>query len=277
MKKYHSVEELTFFDANCMIGRYCHFQENSFYTKERLKEEMEYFGIKEGLVYHAVAKEYVPQVGNKMLLDELKKETSLHGCWALLPPYTKEMPPPEALVREMLAAGIKTVRVIPNERINPTILHDWEQPYLLFSLSQWSMGSTFSALQEHRIPLFIDFNTFFPYIDRTDWDMIYRICKDYPQLPVVLVHFGWRTNRKLYALFAQCDNFYMDISGYWLYRGIESICQEFGPEKILFGTNMPLYDPGCSIMLVTHANISEEQKKLVAGDNLRRLLSNVIF
>lgn len=272
MKKYSTVEELNFFDANCMIGRYCYFQENSFYSKERLKEEMKYFGIKEALIYHAVAKEYVPQVGNKVLVDELEQEKSLHGCWTLLPPYTKEMSPPEIAVREMLAAEIKTCRAIPNERVGH---HGWEQPYLLFSLSQWSMGSTFSALQEHRIPIFIDFNTGFPYVDRTDWDMVYNICKSYPQLPVVLVHFGFRTNRRLYPLLAQCDNLYIEISGYWLYRGIESICKEFGPERILFGTNMPLYDPGCCIMLVTHANISEQQKKLIAGDNLRKLLSNV--
>lgn len=277
MKKYSTVEELNFFDANCMIGRYCYFKENSFYTKERLREEMRYFEIKEALVYHAVAKEYVPQAGNKMLLDELKDEKSLHGCWTLLPPYTKEMTPPEILVKQMSAVGIKACRVIPNERINPTMPHYWEQPYLLFSLSEWSMGSTFSVLEKHRIPVFIDFNTDFPYVDRTDWDMIYNICKNHPQLPVVLVHFGFRTNRRLYPLLAQCNNLYIEISGYWLYRGIESICKEFGPEKILFGTNMPLYDPGCLIMLVTHANVSEEQKKLIAGDNLRRLLNGVIL
>jgi predicted TIM-barrel fold metal-dependent hydrolase len=131
------------------------------------------------------------------------------------------------------------------------------------------------ALEEYKIPVFLDFDTGEPYNDRTDWDKVYEICRNYPNLPVVLVRFGWRVNRSLYALLAQCDNFYWEFSGTWLYRIVESVCKKFGPEHTLFGSNMPFTTPAVNLMLVTHADIGEEENKLIAGDNLRRLLGNV--
>ncbi|HIE30275.1 TPA: amidohydrolase [Candidatus Poribacteria bacterium] len=276
MSQYSSVEELEFFDANCMIGRPCHPSSGGagiLLNKNQLLEEMKYYGIKETLVYHAMAKEYDARIGNNILLEGIKEEDSLHGCWAVLPPYTDEMPAPEQLVQEMFQKGVKAVRLFPNHYENP-LIPEWSQ-HQRFYLSEWSMGTLFSVFEEHKIPVFLDFDTSEPYNDRTDWDKVYDICKNHSDVPIVLARFGWRVNRSLYALLAQCDNFYCELSGTWLYRIVESIAKKFGAERILFGSNMPFTTPAVNLMMITHAEISEEDKKLIAGDNLRRLLNNV--
>jgi predicted TIM-barrel fold metal-dependent hydrolase len=53
---------------------------------------------------------------------------------------------------------------------------------------------------------------------------------------------------------------------------LEYAVAELGPEKILFGTDMPLLDPHTQLAKVTGANISEQAKRAILGGNLVRLL-----
>lgn len=255
------MQRLKFFDVNCSIGRYCNFQKGSFYKKEDLLKEMEYYEIEEALVYHAVAKENDPIIGNNMLEREINGCNKLHGCYSILPTYTNEIESPEKFIDSMLKRNIRTVRLFPRN--------------YLFQVSKCSLGNFFKVLEKHRIPTLIDFGTDQPWLDYTDWDALYEICTSFPKLPVILVHFGLRTNRKLYPLLKQLNNLHIELSLYWLYRCIENICKLFGSERILFGTNMPLYDPGCIIPMITYANIKDDDKKLISGDNLRNLLKGV--
>jgi predicted TIM-barrel fold metal-dependent hydrolase len=56
---------------------------------------------------------------------------------------------------------------------------------------------------------------------------------------------------------------------------IEDIVKHFGPESLLFGTNMPQYTGTAAVSLLTYADISREDKQAIAGDNLRNLLNKV--
>ncbi len=251
----------SYFDVNCMIGRSVVFQEGSFFSTNRLIKEMDYYRIKEGLVFHSLSKEYHPKVGNKELLNEIKVNDRLHGCWVLLPSHTEEMDSPEMIVRKMLRSGIKVVRLFPKSHF--------------YKLSGWCMGDTLAVLEKHRVPVLLDFETEHPFFDTIDWEAVAMICLEYPNLPVVLMQIGLRTNRMLYPLLAKCKNLHIDISGYWIYCGIESICKSFGADRVLFGTRLPLYDPGFSLGMLSYSNIAIEEKRLIAGDNLRRMIREV--
>ena len=78
-----------------------------------------------------------------------------------------------------------------------------------------------------------------------------------------------------YPLLARYKNLSIDISAYWMYRGIESICKNFGANRILFGTGLPFYNPGLSLAMLSYSNIGARDKGLIAGDNLRRLIAGV--
>lgn len=104
-----------FFDCNCMIGRWETFQPKSFYSIEGLLEEMNDYVIEEALVFHSLAKNYSPSIGNEKLLEELvlaEGKRRFHGCWVLLPPGTDEMPLPEKLIGEMLGRGLGNMPAI---------------------------------------------------------------------------------------------------------------------------------------------------------------------
>ena len=53
---------------------------------------------------------------------------------------------------------------------------------------------------------------------------------------------------------------------------MEEIAGRFGHERLLFGTGMPVYDPGGPLGLLMGAQISQDQRADMAGNSLRRLL-----
>jgi hypothetical protein len=53
---------------------------------------------------------------------------------------------------------------------------------------------------------------------------------------------------------------------------IEELVERAGAGRVLFGSDTPLMDPRCQIGKIITAAISDEAKRLVLGDNARRLL-----
>ena len=52
----------------------------------------------------------------------------------------------------------------------------------------------------------------------------------------------------------------------------KQICQRFGSERLLFGTNFPSNYPSCSLNCLLTANISDAERENIAHGNMERLL-----
>ena len=50
---WEGIEMIKFFDANCMVGCWAEYQEESFWKTEDLLAEMDYFNIEQAMVYHS--------------------------------------------------------------------------------------------------------------------------------------------------------------------------------------------------------------------------------
>lgn len=255
---------LNLFDAHCYVGRYKTFLPGSFHTVERLLEEMDHYGISEALLTHTTAREHHPTIGNRITSEIAAANPRLHPCWSFIPSASKEIPYPKKFAAEMSAAGVKAVKLFYN--------------FYGVPLSELAVGDYFAAFEWMGVPVFVD-----PDMelvtwreDAFDWNGIDEICTNHPGLPVILQGARFRSsNRLLYSLMEKHTNLRVELSGYWGYRGIEFICREFGAYRILFGTRLPVRDAGCSVAMVTYAEISDEEKRMIAGDNLRKLLEEV--
>ena len=60
------MQKLFFFDCNCSVGRVSYPHLYDIPDVEGLMEEMKTAGIEEALVYHTVARDGYPPVGNSM-------------------------------------------------------------------------------------------------------------------------------------------------------------------------------------------------------------------
>ena len=119
-------------------------------------------------------------------------------------------------------------------------------------------------LAEAGIPALVD-------IDETDWNTICGVCRRHPDLNLIVTKMYYRHARYFYALWEELDNLYIEISWHKAFGGIEDICRKFGAEKLLFGTSAPYFDPGPAVSMVLFADISREEKELIAYRNIQRL------
>jgi predicted TIM-barrel fold metal-dependent hydrolase len=256
-RKPDSVQEgtmaLNFFDCNCMVGHFAVPQPGSFFTVDELLAEMDYCGIARALVYHTWALGYSPAAGNRRLLDEIAGRDRLLPCWVVMPHHTGEMSPPDELIAEMKRHGVRAVRIFPASKF-----HHW-------SLSDWSAGPLLSALAAQRVPLFVGF-------DQITWDTIHRLGTTYPDLPTIVTEVRYEEWRHIYPLLDQLPNLHIELSWMVVHYGLEAAVERFGPARFLFGSRMPIFSAGPALCHINYADLDEEDKALIAGDNLRRLL-----
>ena len=260
-----------FFDCNTMIGRRIHRNRLEFKLPGDLIKEMDHLGISEALVYHALAKEYSVTVGNERLMEEIASYERLHPCWVILPSHTGEIEKPKALIKALLDRSVRAVRMFPSP---PTPPPEFTLQLHRYPMIETVCGELLEALQEYRIPLFLEAQTFlaFPLVS---WETIEWILKSYPKLPLVIGGIRQRDNRAIYALMHRFENLHMDISLYGVHQGIEDFTERFGSERLIFGTGLPVFAGSGCIAQLLYAEIDEAEKQLIAGGNLKRILGGI--
>ena len=69
-------------------------------------------------------------------------------------------------------------------------------------------------------------------------------------------------------------NVHIDVQGileFW-----REVARDAGPERVLFSTGAPFSDPGLYVSNLQYArHLDEDAKRLICGDNLRRLMEGV--
>ena len=104
-------------------------------------------------------------------------------------------------------------------------------------------------------------------------EKIYDIMKDFPDLTAIISDGDcWPNGRKLYPLLSSYRNLYLDLSYVMDAGGVEDMVGRFGAQKLLFGTGFPARYTGSMLGVVRSADISEEDRELIFGKNLERIL-----
>ena len=239
---FREVAAWNLFDANVRLGHSGVYGEVALET-DALLEEMDRFGVRQALVSHFACDEYDAEEGNNVLADQLHER--LVPVWAALP----EQP----FLQELSARRPLAVRISYG-----VLKHN-------FSWAPWCAGELYEYLQTQSI---------LSVIAREDlaWDSLAQLLETFPRLKVLLLETGYRADRYLFPLFKQHPDLYIDTSTYVAHRQLETFVDKFGPDHLLFGSRMPLYDAGAALAVLATARISDEAKLLLAGGNLRRLL-----
>jgi len=224
------------------------------FSVEILEREMDLADVDRAVVYHALAREHDPAVGNSATTKLVGSHFRLLAAWVLLPPHTREMEPPKELVERMAAGHVALARIFPTD-------HN-------FSLSEWSCGPLLSALESTRMPLMVD-------LTQTSCEQVATACTAHPDLPLILSDVGYRLGRSIYALLSAHPNLRIETSRYQAHRGIESICREFGASRLLFGSHSPELVCGPMAMTIRYARISKAEKDKILGGNFQALMRGI--
>lgn len=245
--------DLTFFDCNVFIGRHQNPYIDSPFRINMLEDTMKASGLSGGLIYHSASFMYDASYGNRILLEEAKGKPEFKLIWIALPELCIPETNAKNFIFQFKKNKISAVKIFPR--------------YHNFNIITGSLDRLFSFLNEEKIPLLVD-------QEEISWEEIVYILKRYNEMPFLLQSTGYRMERYIIPFFEKYGNFYLDISRYQAHGGIEYLCGQFGSERILFGSAMPVFSPEPIMMMINNADISPEEKQNISIKNILRLLGN---
>ncbi|MBP3634299.1 MAG: hypothetical protein J6J43_06975 [Oscillospiraceae bacterium] len=246
---------LRFIDARCMLGNRCIIREGDPNTKEDILELMDRCHIEKAVVYHAMAKESELPGGNMALVEETKDNDRFIRQWCALPSYFGEYLSAEDFFAAMKEHHVTSMRLLPKT--------------CGYSLRPHVIGKLMDLAAQCRMPVFISL------FEELTSDEVYDLCKAYPDVNFVVGNTGYRENRRLGPAVEQCDNLYLGTGNYVAHCGVELFCKYYGAERLVFDTGLPTGSATAAVSLIGYAEISREEKELIAHGNIERLLGEV--
>lgn len=109
-----------------------------------------------------------------------------------------------------------------------------------------------------------------------DEDEMDKMVSDNPKVTFVMAHPGERDSLLRHiARMKKCDNVYLDLSGTGIFRYtmLKFLINEVGADRILFGSDYPVCNPGVYVGGVNFEDISDLDKEKIFSKNAIRLLN----
>jgi len=107
-------------------------------------------------------------------------------------------------------------------------------------------------------------------------EVVEDVAERHPNFQLLIAHTGssYEFAKKVVASMHKFDNIYAELTFTTVTNGIvEWLCRQVGPQRVVFGTDSPMRDPRPQFGWVVFTRLPAEQKRLVLGDNLRRILA----
>lgn len=241
---------LIYFDSNVCIGKRGPKDAREIWCSEDILASMDRSGISGALVCSGLAKDYAPAYGNGWLAEELKKYPRFYGCYTIAPGYTGSFLAPSEIAEDMRQKHMVAAKMFPATQF--------------YSPREEVMGEYYTALEGNGFPLLID-------KAQISWQELSDLLRNHPKLNVLFQGASWSDFHNLAAYMKRYPNLYTDLSHMQANFAVEILVKQFGAERICVGSGLPLMCPGAARAFIDYAQISPEEKQLIAGGNLARL------
>jgi len=245
---------ITFFDCNACIGLPVVRVYRPAPDSADLMARLAHARIDKALVWHTLQFDYSPQEGNRLLAEDISGRSDVFGCWAIVPPHTREIIDTSFFDR-MRASRVVALRAFPDK-------HNFIMDRIVF-------GKFLDEVSDRRIPVLVSAQT------GMNWNSIQALLRDFPDLTCVICDLGsWGVDRRTWPLLEHFPNVYIETSYLSLAAcGLQATVANYGANRLLFGTGFPNMYAHASVLDLVHSEISEEDKHLIAHGNLERLIS----
>ncbi len=158
-------------------------------------------------------------------------------------------------IEEMHLLGVK---------IHPDIQH--------FAIDDKRMYPIYEML-EGRMPLFVHCGD--PRYDFSRPEKLRKILDDFPRLTAIAAHLGgWSLFENAYQCLKE-KSCYLDVSSSIMFdspTNIKKYITGYGPDRILFGTDFPLWNPKTEVERFLSLGLSDEYNEKILWKNASKLL-----
>ncbi|TMR98903.1 amidohydrolase family protein [Nonomuraea basaltis] len=110
-----------------------------------------------------------------------------------------------------------------------------------------------------------------------DWEetspaQLRTLAERLPEQRILLLNPGYRRLRTLAELMAEAPNVHVEIGTVNTQRGVERLAEQFGADRLVFGTGAPVADDCGPRFLLDHLDLTREEIDLIAAGALEKLL-----
>jgi len=235
---------------------------------EGLTGEMKRAGISGGLVLKTINE---AALANTSLAEDIKRikdfkdfkdsfmgKDGLKGVWQILPSCTGETPAPDVLPKVMkenhfaaITVNPKGHRYLPRKNV---------------------IGDYLEMAAERKIPVLLNTSRGLS-IEQAD-----DIMQDFPDMTAILTFDNcWPSDRIVRPFLDAYPNLRVDMTYMLTDCGLPDMLKKYTAERILFGSGFPVSYMGAHMLVIKHAEIGEEDKRKIAGDNLKKLLEGACY
>lgn len=238
-------------DINCMMGPWPSRQKH--YEKvDDLLLNLNMYRITHCIAFHSMAL-WSPERGNTLIREMSgNSKGRIKPCYILEPNLgSSEMPCSDELYIQLMEEKPVAVRLYPNLK--------------QFRVDDFYCGELLEVLNELEIPVIFE-------EDQTPgFDNLPVLAKTYPDIRFIILRHGFRESRYIVPLLKKLDNVYFDTSIMVDTGFIEEIVNEYGSEKLLFGSGLPLFSPAGAISLILYARIKSGDMENIMFKNWSRI------
>lgn len=235
-------------DVNIVLGRV---EEHArFHNVQELIPWMERCRIRNAVATHIYSLA-MPKEGNRLIFEECRQS---HGrvrpCFLLDPLLMEESLP---------GKGDLCCRL---QNLHPAAV--WMHPDG-YTLNEFYCGELLSQVNRLKLPLL------FKSPDKDVMDVLPGLARSYPDIPFVLLRYGFRQARYIDALLRQCSNVYFEISLQADAENLRYFVGKYGSKQFLFGSGMPDFTAESSLGVVLYSGLTAEEQKDILSGNWERI------
>ena len=133
----------------------------------------------------------------------------------------------------------------------------------------------YAICQERDLPILMHTGDY--RYDFSNPDRLLPVLRQFPRLRVVGAHFGgWSIWEKAASLLAGIPNLWVDCSstvpfmkGDDQLARVEKLIRAYGPERVLFGTDYPMWDPEKELDFFFDLPLSDPERRAILSENAR--------
>ena len=239
-----------YIDCNSKYGRITKRHPLLAYEPDELLREMARCNIHAAVTENQVSTHYAYRPGNRDLIAQCKENSRLLPL-ALCPPTYKWEQREGVDYLPYLCDQVSGIVLRPRT--------------CAFSLDPRIMEDFAGILVEKKRPLVI------PTAELESFIHLANLLEAFPELPVVMTSLSWGYNRMLFPLLERHANLHFDMSDDHLNDLLPFTKRHFGLDRLLFGSGYPGRGMGTLKALIEYADVSEDDKNLVAHGNACRL------
>ncbi len=248
------LSDVTIIDGHDHLGRWFAFHVPCGGTIDQMVARMDQIGINKICVtaHSSIGPDYI--YGNNLVMDALKRYPDrVIGYVTINPNYPEDMQ--HELDRCFAVPGFRAIKLHPE-------CHGQPVDYKTYAVA-------YEEAERRGCPVLIHI------WGEANVHQVDGLAPHYPHAKFIMAHMGGNVKGMEAALdvINRHDNVYGDLALSTPPEGnVEWYVREVGSKKVIFGTDMPFYDPSHVVARVAMADISDEEKKDIFSRNISSLM-----